>query len=45
MGKEHQGRLASTWSRATTAIWPPARPALSAARWSKRWSSPTRSPC
>jgi len=45
MEQELQGRLASTWSRATMAIWPPSRPVLSADRWSKRWSIATRSPC
>ena len=34
---EHQGKSASTWSRAITAIWPPVKPAPSAARWSRTW--------
>jgi len=37
MEKEHQGRLASTSSRATTATWPPVRLVPWAARWSRRW--------
>lgn len=33
--KRHQGRLAWTWPTVTTVTWPPAKPAPSAARWSR----------
>ena len=41
----HRKRWASTWRMVTTATWPAVRPAPSVARWSRRWSSPTRRTC